>query len=219
MLISDLRAHISNCVIHHEMFVSAFILRFNSCQRLCFHLTDDTRKKIFDAWKQDFTGLKTLSEAKNPTAKTLRALLVYGRVKYYLKRLEFGRPDSEIQKKLKFIRPVADVLGIIVSAGGLVDAIITKNTVGIINNVLGIVGSVVGLSLFTAALTASGATQVVLAAASGLVGTAFFIIPLTVLAFWPTNLAVESANKLSKVSQKDLEDYFQHLGGFTGTHR
>ena len=182
-------------------------------------MIDEARKKIFSAWKEDLTGLKTLSEASNPTARELRSLLVYGKVKYYVKRLQFGRTKSEIHQNLKFIRPVADTLGIIVSGIGLVDAIITKNTVGIINNVLGIVGSVVGLSLFTASLTASAVAKVVLVAVSGLVGTAFFIIPLTVLAFWPTNLAVETANKLTKVSQKDLEDYFQHLGSFTGSHR
>ena len=113
----------------------------------CSPLTDASRQHIFDAWKDDFNRLKRLAEASRPSPKEVKAWHVYGKAKFFVKRLKFPPTSS-----LKFIGPVSDILGIVVSGIGLYDAIKNQNTMGIVNSVLGIVGSVVALSLFTTAL-------------------------------------------------------------------
>lgn len=167
-------------------------------------LLDAARDNIFNAWKADFERLKQLAEASRPSPKQVKAWHVYGKVKFFVKRLNFP-------PKLR-VGPVSDVLGIVISGMGLYDAIKNKNTMGIVNSVLGIVGSVVALSLFSASLITG---LQVLSTISALAGVAFFIAPLIVQLFWPSNLAIETANKLTEISRNDLQGYRHQLGRFT----
>ena len=113
---------------------------------------------------------------------------------------------------------MSDILGIVVSAMSLHDAIKNKNTMGIVNSVIGIVGCVVALTLWSAALITG---VQVLSAISAMAGVAFFIAPLIIQLFWPRSLALETANKLTEVSQKELQGYIHQLEGFSeaGTRR
>ena len=113
---------------------------------------------------------------------------------------------------------MSDILGIVVSGMGLYDAIKNKNTMGMVNSALGIVGSVVGLTLFAITVKTG---LVVLTTASALAGAVFFIAPLVVQLFWPKNLALETANKLTEISRNDLQGYQHQLGQFfeTGARR
>ena len=83
---------------------------------------------------------------------------------------------------------------------------------GIVNNVIGIVGCVVALTLWSAALVTG---IQVLSTVSALAGVAFFIAPLIIQLIWPRSLALETANKLTEISQKELQGYLHQLGGFS----
>ena len=107
---------------------------------------------------------------------------------------------------------MSDILGIIVSGIGLYDAIQTDTTMGMVNSVLGIVGGIVALTLFTTAMITG---IQILSAISAVAGFAFFIAPLIVQIIWPRNLAIETANKLSEISQKDLQGYLHQLEKFS----
>ena len=109
---------------------------------------------------------------------------------------------------MRFAVPISDILGIVVSSIRLFDAIQKKNTLGIVNSVLGIVGGVVALSLFTAAVTTG---IKVFATIGGLAGAAFFVVPLLIKMFWPRSLAMETANKLTEIFQKDLQGNLHRL--------
>lgn len=124
-----------------------------------------------------------------------------------MKRLKFP-PTSQ----LRFVGPVSDILGIIVSGIGLYDAIQTDNTMGMVYSVLGIVGGIVALTLFTTVMITGIQT---LSAISAVAGVAFFIAPLIVQIIWPRSLAIETANKLSEISQKDLQGYLHQLEKFS----
>ena len=108
---------------------------------------------------------------------------------------------------------MSDILGIVVSAMNPHDAIKNKNTMGIVNSVIGIVGCVVALTLWSATLITG---IQVLSTISALAGVAFFVAPLIIQIFWPRSLALETANKLTDVSQKELQGYVYQLGGFSG---
>ena len=94
----------------------------------------------------------------------------------------------------RFVGPVSDILGIIVSGIGLYDAIQTDNTMGMVNSVLGIVGGIVALTLFTTVMI----TGIQIVSAISAVET-----------------AIETANKLSEISQKDLQGYLHQLETFS----
>ena len=123
-----------------------------------------------------------------------------------VKRLKF-KPTSPG----KFVGPVSDVLGIVVSGLGLADAIEHQNTKGIVKSVIGIVGGLVGLVAFGFVLKGFALAGPI----GALAGAAFFIIPLIVELLWPSNLAIETANKLSEISRNDMEGYLSQLKKFT----
>lgn len=151
--------------------------------------------------------MKRLGEQNGPGGKKeLRVWQMYGKVKVLTKRLKFTVPFGP---NGKFGGPVADVLGIVVSSFGLAECISTGNTNGIVKNAIGIVGSLVGLVAF------GFVTQGVAIAGpiGALVGAVFFIIPMIVDLLWPSNLAIETANKLSEVSRNDLNGYLSQLRG------
>lgn len=81
-----------------------------------------------------------------------------------------------------------------------------------VNSVLGIVGSVVGLTLFTSALVTG---LEILSTLNALAGAAFFMLPLIVKLFWPSNLAIDTANKLTEISRNDLDGHLHQLGQFS----
>jgi hypothetical protein len=167
----------------------------------------DVRNQLNKAWTDDFNRLKALGESDDPDApKDLKAWQVYGKIKVLVKRLKF-KPTSPG----RFTGPVADVLGIVVSSFGLADAIANGNTKGIVKNVVGIVGGLVGLVAFgfvTQGIAIAGPI-------GALAGAVFFIIPLIVELAWPSNLAIETANKLSEVSRNDLNGYSSQLKRFS----
>ena len=126
--------------------------------------------------------------------------------------------------QLAMIRPISDVLGIVISGMGLHDAIKNKNTMGIVNNVIGIVGCTVALGLFAAQAAAKHVASKVLAklvtfipVVGPILGFAFFFAPLLVQMFWPRSLAIETANKLTEVARDDLQGYRQQLAGLSQT--
>lgn len=166
-------------------------------------LIDETKQRIFEAWKRDMERLQRLAELTRPSPKNPKIWEVYGSCKYFFKQLRFPPTSS-----MRFAGPISDILGIVVSSIGLYDAIQKKNTLGIVNNVLGIVGGVVALSLFTAAVTTG---IKVFATIGGLAGAAFFVVPLLIKMFWPRSLAIETANKLTEISQKDLQGNLHQL--------
>ncbi|KAJ7386528.1 hypothetical protein OS493_008664 [Desmophyllum pertusum] len=124
---------------------------------------DTARQNIFDAWKADFERLQQLAETSKPSPKKVRVWHVYGKAKFFVKRLNFP-------PKLR-IGPVSDILGIVVSGMGLYDAIKNKKHHG--------------------------------------------DAPLIVQLFWPTSLALETANKLTEISRNDLQGYQHQLEKFT----
>ncbi|KAK2563041.1 hypothetical protein P5673_014050 [Acropora cervicornis] len=176
----------------------------NVAQKLmAFKAADESKQRIFEAWKRDMERLQRLAESTRPSPKNPKIWQVYGSCKYFFKQLRFPPTSS-----MRFAGPISDILGIVVSSIGLYDAIQKKNTLGIVNSVLGIVGGVVALSLFTAAVTTG---VKVFATIGGLAGAAFFVVPLLIQMFWPRSLAIETANKLTEISQKDLQGNLHQL--------
>ncbi|KAL9950616.1 hypothetical protein ACROYT_G043139 [Oculina patagonica] len=165
---------------------------------------ENARRNIFNAWKADLRELQQLAEAGKPSPKAVRAWHVYGKAKFFIKRIKFP-PKYRVG-------PWSDILGIVVSGINLHNAIKNKNSLGMVNSVLGIVGSVVGLTLFTSALVTG---LEILSTLNALAGAAFFMLPLIVKLFWPSNLAIDTANKLTEISRNDLDGYLHQLGQFS----
>lgn len=159
------------------------------------------RNALADGWLADFNRLKELAESSSPTPKKLKAWQVYGTAKALIKRLKFDTKPG------KFLGPVSDVLGIVISGFGLADAIENSNIKGIVKSVVGIVGGLVGLAAFGLAMPGLGAVA----------GVAFFIIPMIIEALWPSNLAIETANKLSEISRKDMEGHLTQMIKFSAS--
>lgn len=174
----------------------------------CSRLLDDARQNIWQAWKRDLERLERIAQSSGPSPKEVRIWHVYGKVRFAIKQLKF--PPTSKAEVIK--GPVSDILGIVVSAMGLYDAIKNKNTLGIVNNVIGIVGCVVALTLWSATFVTG---IQVLSTVSALAGVAFFIAPLIIELFWPRSLALETANKLTEISQKELQGYLHQLRGFS----
>jgi len=165
------------------------------------------RSAVEKIWTADFQKLKRLGEEGGPGGKKeLRAWQVYGNVKLLAKRLKFTVP---VGPNGKFGGPVADVLGIVVSSFGLAESIAAKDTKGIVKNAIGIVGGLVGLVAF-GFLSQGFAMGGPIGAFAGAI---FFLIPMIVDLLWPSNLAIETANKLSEVSRNDLNGYLSQLKG------
>jgi hypothetical protein len=131
----------------------------------------------------------------------VKAWHVYGTVKALVKRLKFQTEPG------RFLGPVSDIVGIVISGFGLADAIENSNTKGIVKSVVGIVGGLVGLAAFALAMPGFGA----------IAGVAFFIIPMIIEAFWPSNFAIETANKLSEISREDMEGHLTQLMKFSAS--
>lgn len=184
-------------------FVLYWFQFFDSSKCLFSASTEKTseRNEVADAWLADFNRLKELAESNSPTPKKRKASEVYGTAKALIKRLKFE------SKPGKLVGPVSDVVGIVISAFSLADAIENSNTKGIVKSVVGIVGGLVGLAAFGLAMPGLGA----------LAGVAFFIIPMLIEAFWPSNLAIETANKLSEISREDMEGHLTQLIKFSAS--
>ena len=171
-------------------------------------MLDDARQNIWQAWKRDLQRIERIAQASGPSPKQVGIKQMYGKIRFAIKQLKF--PPTSTAGLIR--GPVSDILGIVVSAMSLHDAIKNKNTMGIVNSVIGIVGCVVALTLWSAALITG---IQVLSAISALAGVAFFIAPLIIQLFWPRSLALETANKLTEISQKELQGYLHQLGGFS----
>lgn len=174
---------------------------------------DEDRQRIFDAWKKDIKRLEKIAETGTPSAHKTKVWQVYGKVKYFVKQLKF--PQTSV---LRFHGPVADILGIAIGITGLRESIQKKNTLGIVNNVLAIVGGATGL-LFFGLKMATGLE--IFGTVGGLLGAAFFVVPIMISLIWPKSPTVDTANRLTEISSDNLNAYRTQLRSFTasGTHR
>lgn len=178
--------------------------------------SDTAREAIFNAWKADFAKLKQLANRNRPSPKEVKAWHVYGKVRYFVRRLDFP-------PQLANVRPFTDILGIVISGMGLHDAIKNQNKMGIVNNILGIVGCTVALGLFAAQTVAKHVASKVLAKLVGFIpvvgpvlAIAFFLAPIIVQILWPRSLAIETANKLTEVASHELQGYRDQLARAQG---
>lgn len=104
--------------------------------------------------------------------------------------------------------PMTDVVHIVLGIQGLAEAISTNNVKGIVKSSVGIIGATVALGLFAAG-TAGG---VALAAqVAPVVGLLFYIAGMFIEAFWPSNTAIETANKLSSYARQEINGFSPQL--------
>ena len=96
--------------------------------------------------------------------------------------------------KIPKLGPLADVVYIVLSIEGLVEAIAKNSIKGIIKNSVAIVGAIVTLSFFALG-----------SAAGSVVGVLFYLATVFIGSFWPNNKAIKIANKLSYYARQELD--------------
>ena len=152
----------------------------------------EQRTRFHNAWVNDNTRIEKQSN------NLARAKLLWADMRQIIKRV----PAPELK-----LGPLTDVVHIVLGIQGLAEAISTNNVKGIVKSSVGIIGATVALGLF-----AAGSAGVALAAqVAPVVGLLFYIAGMLIEAFWPSNTAIETANKLSSYARQEINGFSPQL--------